>query len=345
MKKILIASMREGCGKTSSIVGLMSASKKKFGYIKPFGDRLIYKRKRNWDYDSSLMIDIFGLDVEPENITLGFDHSKLRYVFDETSTKTTLNDMAETAGAGMDYLIIEGGKDLTYGSSIHLDSISVAKYSGAKMFILVSGHNDSVIDDIKFIKNNINLEGVDFGGVIINKVRDIDEFENYYLKEIEKMGINVAGVLPYKDLLTYFTISYLAEKLFAKVIAGESSLDNIVQNILVGAMSTQETLRNPIFNTVAKFLITSGDRSDMILAALEGETKGILLSNNIIPPSNIISKAEERKVPLLVVPMDTYKVAQQIDNMEALLTKDNKERLTLLTHMAEKYVKPDQIFG
>ncbi len=345
MKKILIASMREGCGKTSAIVGLMSASKKKFGYIKPFGDRLIYKRKRNWDYDSSLLIDIFGLAVEPENITLGFDHSKLRYVFDEASTKTALNNMAEAAGAGMDYLIIEGGKDLTYGTSINLDSISVARFTGAKMFILVSGHNDSVIDDIKFIKNSMNLDGVDFGGVIINKVRDVDEFESYYLKEIQKIGINVAGVLPFKDLLTYFTISFLAEKLFAKIIAGESSLNNIVQNVLVGAMSTHETLRNPVFNTVAKFLITSGDRSDMILAALDGETMGILLTNNIIPPSNIIAKAEEKKVPMLVVPMDTYKVAQQIDNMEALLTMDNKERLTLLEHMAEKYMKLDQIFG
>jgi BioD-like phosphotransacetylase family protein len=61
MEKVIVASMRESAGKTGVIVGLAKALGKKIGYIKPFGDRLLYRKKRLWDYDSALITDIFGL--------------------------------------------------------------------------------------------------------------------------------------------------------------------------------------------------------------------------------------------------------------------------------------------
>ncbi|MBN1532236.1 MAG: AAA family ATPase [Spirochaetes bacterium] len=343
MNRIVISSLREGAGKTSIIVGLMSALKKNFGYIKPFGDRLIYKRKRNWDYDSNLIIDIFGLSEDPESITLGFDHAKLKYVYDEEGVRNTLVKIAENVGREKDLLVIEGGKDITYGSSLHLDSISVAKYLKGALYVVVSGDSDTIIDDITYLKEYVNMSGCDFRGVLINKLKDIDEFEDIYIKDIRDIGVPVAGIIPFKEQLTHFTVSYLAEKLYAKVIAGEAGLGNIVKNIFVGAMSTDETMRNPLFNKDNKFLITSGDRNDMILAALESETVGILLTNNILPPSTIISRAAERRVPLLLVTSDTYQVTRQIDGMEALLTKDNQERIRLLAQLTEKYINLDTI--
>lgn len=339
MKPIIIASTRESAGKTSLIVGLMSAVQKKYGYIKPFGDRLIYRRKRNWDYDSSLIIDLYGLAEEPESITLGFDHSKLRYVYDEDSLQTTLRTMASTAAAGKDVLLVEGGKDLCYGASLNLDAISVARYLGGSLVVVVAGSNDQILDDVKFLKKFVGMDGLDFAGVIVNKVKDTDEFEDGYLKEIKALGVPILGIVPFKEQLTHFTITYLAEKLYAKVIAGERGMNRVVKNVFVGAMSTHESLRNPLFNKENKFLITSGDRSDMIIAALESDTVGILLTNNILPPPNIIARATEKNVPLLLVTMDTYQATRQIDGMEALLTKENNERMRLLGQLAEKYCR------
>ncbi len=345
MKSIILASTREGAGKTSIIVGLMTAVQKKFGYIKPFGDRLIYRRKRNWDYDSSLIIDLFGLEEEPEAITLGFDHSKLRYVYDESTIRTALLDMARVSGEGRDLLYVEGGRDLCYGASLHLDSFSVAAALKGRLVVVTGGGTDAAVDDLRFIKKFVATNDIDFGGVIVNKVMDIDEFEDVYLKEIQGMGINVLGVIPYKEQLTHFTISYLADRLYAKVIAGEKGLGAAVKNIFVGAMSTDESLRNPVFNKEKKFLITSGDRSDMIVAALESDTAGILLTNNIIPPNQIVARAAEKNIPLLLVTMDTYQVTRQLDSMEALLTADNGDRVKQLAQLVEKYVKIDGIIG
>ena len=93
MRRLVFASMREGAGKTSVIVGLGKAAGRPFGYMKPFGDRLLYRKKRLWDYDSALVANIFDLKESPEDISLGFDHSKLRFMYDEETTKKKLQEL------------------------------------------------------------------------------------------------------------------------------------------------------------------------------------------------------------------------------------------------------------
>lgn len=343
MNTIIFASTRENAGKTSIIVGIANAVRESFGYIKPFGDRLIYRRKRNWDYDANLILNLMNVDEDPEGITLGFNHAKLRYVYDEEGTKKALADMAARAGGGKDVLFVESGRDLSYGASIRLDALSVARAIGGKLVVVLSGDGDAVLDAVRFLTKYVDTEGVRLAGVVVNKVKDVDDFESTHVKEIEAQGVPVLGVIPFREQLTWYTMGFLAERFFAKVIAGEGGIANAVKNIFVGAMSTSESLRNPVFNKESKLLITSGDRSDMILLALESDTTGIILTNNILPPSNIAAKASERNIPVLLVPMDTYEVAKQIDDMDALMTKDSAERIILLKHMAEKYLKLDEL--
>lgn len=79
----------------------------------------------------------------------------------------------------------------------------------------------------------------------------------------------------------------------------------------------------------------------MILAAIESNTAGIILTNNIVPPPNIISRASERNIPLLLIPQHTYHISRQMDNFETLVTKEDTEKLQLLSHLAKKYVNID----
>ena len=73
--------------------------------------------------------------------------------------------------------------------------------------------------------------------------------------------------------------------------------------------------------------------------------EGILLTNNILPPPNIVSKATEKNIPLLLVTSDTFQVTRQIDAMEALLTSKNEERVRMLKQLAEKYVDLSKLEG
>jgi BioD-like phosphotransacetylase family protein len=143
-------------------------------------------------------------------------------------------------------------------------------------------------------------------------------------------------------------LDYLADYLLVKILAGEQNLKRIVKHIIIGALSTTDPQRNPLFtrpdlNRPDQLMITGGDRSDMILAALERDTAGIILTNDIMPPQNIISKVREKGIPLLLVTSDTFKTAKQIDDLEALLTYDNKDKIKLLSQLIEKYINKDKI--
>ncbi|MDY0045255.1 MAG: AAA family ATPase, partial [Syntrophales bacterium] len=83
MHKTVVASIRKNAGKTSLIVGLAKCLEKEFLYLKPYGDKLYYRKKLLWDYDAALITSIFDLSRNPENMSIGFDHSKVRYKYDE----------------------------------------------------------------------------------------------------------------------------------------------------------------------------------------------------------------------------------------------------------------------
>jgi uncharacterized protein len=337
MKNLIIGSVSAEAGKTSLIVGLAKALNKNFGYLKPFGDRLIYRKKRLWDYDAALVTNIFGLEHSSEEMTIGFEHAKLRYMYDESGTKDKLSEMVKNLGDNNPYLFIEGGKDFTYGTSVKLDTLSLVKYLKGKLILVVAGDEGTIIDDLTFVKKYIDTADIDYS-VVINKVTNIEDYKENHLNEINEMGINVLGVLPYEQDLIHVPVSYIAERIQARVIAGEGGLNKRIKQTFVGSMSGDSASRHPIFQKENKLVITAGDRSDYLVAALDSNTSGIILTNNIIPPQSLISIASEKNIPMMLVPFDTFTTAKQVDDMTPLLTKDDNERIDLVSKIIKENI-------
>jgi hypothetical protein len=111
MDKLIIGSLRQSAGKTSLIVGLAGALKKNFGYVKPFGDRMLYRKKRLWDYDAALITSVFGLEENPDDISIGFDHSKLLFMYNEKMLQEKLHSVLSDIGKNRELIFIEGGMD------------------------------------------------------------------------------------------------------------------------------------------------------------------------------------------------------------------------------------------
>jgi len=338
MPRLVVASTREGAGKTSVIVGMARALGKPIGYMKPFGDRILYRKKRLWDYDSALVVGVLGIDESPEQMSIGFDHSKLRFMYDAETTGEKLTELVTQVEAGKEVVFIEGGKDLGFGGSVHLDAISVARKTGAELILVASGSEDEILDDLGFFKHHVDVAGVTVKGVVANRIKDLEDFEATHRRHLDGLGLPLLGILPYCAELTYPSVGFLSGVLFAKVLAGEDGMNRTVRHILVGAMDADAARREPIFSEEQLLVITSGDRSDMILAALEADTVGIVLSNNVMPPANIISQVAERGVPLLLASEHTYSVAKRIDDVERLLTKDETSKIDTLTDMAREHL-------
>ena len=333
MDKFVITSMRQSAGKTSLIIGLAGVLNKRTGYLKPFGARLLYKRKRLWDYDAALLSNILDLDENPEDMCIGFHHSQLLYSLDEKTTAIKLQNCIDSISENKEIIFVEAGKDIFYGTSIYLDALSLTRSLDGKLLIVVSGDDDIIIDDIYFLAKYIRLDDINFLGIIINKVANIDDFKNVYLPKIQQTGIPVLGVIPSIPELTYFSAGYLAERMFAKVLAGESGLNREVRNVVVGSMGVDEATKSPLFQGHHQVLITSGDRTDLILTSLQNDAAAVILSNNIVPSSFILSKADSLGIPLLLVATNTYETAKQIDRIEPLPTSNDTEKIAIIKKM------------
>lgn len=339
MKSLIVASTREDAGKTSLIIGVATALKKRFGYTKPLGDRFLYRKKRLWDYDAALLTRLFELGEEPESISIGFDHSKLRYMYDKISVFEALGGVVSEIGRDRDAVFIECGKDLAYGASVHLDPLTISQETGAPVLIIAGGAENEIADDLAFIKRFVSSDEATVAGVIVNKIIHYDDFQETRLAEIEEIGVDVFGVVPYVAELSTLSVSTVADKLFARIIAGEGGLNRRIQTVVVGAMSVNAAMGDPRISSPDKLVISSGDRSDMILAVLDaGGTSAIVLTNNIVPPSSVIAKASELGVPLLLVPKDTYETALQVEGIHPLLTADDHDKIERLAALVEQHV-------
>ncbi|HHH77629.1 MAG TPA: hypothetical protein ENL18_00235 [Thermoplasmatales archaeon] len=323
MNNIVIASVKPKAGKTTVALGIAKKMGGKIGYMKPLGDNQIYKKKRLVDYDAALFRETFGIEDEVDELTLGFHHSKVLHSF--PGVKKELKERFERLSSGKDFFVIEGSENLVRGKSIGLDSLSVASHLDADILLVLSGDIYDMEDSLSFAVKAAKNEGVNIAGVVMDRVKDDS---GKAAEEIEATGIPLIGKLPYMKELDVMRAGYIADKLFARVVAGRGGLENHVENILIAALSVPEMLRHPDFKKENKLIITGGDRSDVITASIKDErTSCVILTNNIVPPSNILAMADRSNLPLLSIRADTYTAAKKVEGIESIILPDEKEKI------------------
>ncbi len=335
MKNLIISSTEEDAGKTTVGLGMALGEDRSLNYFKPFGDRPIYKKKRLIDYDTKLFKNVLSLDTDYEKFCIGFDHSKIKYAYDQETIQDKIQERIEELSEDKEGMIIETGKHWGFGSSINLDPLSLSNMMDAEVVLVTSDTGTEILDKLTTVSNHFENSGAELKGVVLNKVESIEETQDFVIDDIEDMGLDVLGTIPEMSSLDLTRVSFINDMLFGKVVAGEDGLDNIVENVYVGAMSADEMVRNPAFQEDRKLIVTGGDRTDVILASLDEGTSGLVLTNDIIPPSNIISRADRENIPLISVPIDTYEASKRIERMDTITTieddfkiKNIKEEVT-----------------
>jgi BioD-like phosphotransacetylase family protein len=143
---------------------------------------------------------------------------------------------------------------------------------------------------------------------------------------LQRQGMQLFGILPAGRLPGTFSVAELAQMLNGQIITGGSGEDVMVDRFVVGAMGPEAALRH-FLRQANKAVITGGDRTDVILAALETSTRCIILTGNLIPEQVAIATAAHRQVPLMVVPSDTMETIRMIEEASGPV------RLTTLAHV------------
>jgi BioD-like phosphotransacetylase family protein len=347
-KVVLVTSTRTSAGKTTVGLGLALAAKgTKVGYLKPFGDRLVYRKKALLDADAVLFRSVLGAPGAPEGHCLGFDYEMLWKQRDKGQLDGAVKRHLRSVSVGRDIVLVESACNFSFGRMARLDSLSLASELGAEVVLVADGSPGLVYDKCSIFSECADDSGVAVRGLVINKVSRDDEKEMAHVaKSVEgEFGYGLLGCVPELPLIGDLTMETVSEKLSAKVLAGSQGLASVVKKVRVGAMSAESAIAMRAFHEPRKLIITGGDRVDFVLLALESDTSGIILTNGVIPHSNILAKAEERDVPILSVQADTYSTAKMVERIVPEVKPHEEAKIAEIERGIKKHVDVKKALG
>ncbi|ACV12446.1 DRTGG domain protein [Halorhabdus utahensis DSM 12940] len=323
MKPILVTSTEEATGKTAvtlAIAKLADAAGYSVGYMKPKGTRLQSATGKTRDEDPMLARELLGLDsemheLEPIVYTPTFVQEAIQGREQPDELRDRVLENYEKMAGERDAMVIEGTDRLVTGGIVDLTDADIAEMIDANVVLLSRYDEPEDVDDILAAAETL---GDSLAGVLFNAVPDavFDQLTTDVVPYLENRGISVLGVVPRVQELAGLTVDDLAERLGAEVLTSDAGTDLFVERFTVGAMSAESALTQfrRMQNAV---MITSGDRPEIVTAALDASgIKAIILGGGFRPSSAIIGRAEEEGVPILLLQSDTRMV---IDRTEDLL--------------------------
>jgi phosphate acetyltransferase len=352
-KNVFIAATGQNDGKTTISLGLIGAfgeRVKKIGFMKPVGQRYVDTPRGRFDEDAVLIDEVCDLrcdleDMSPVTIGRGFTRD---YILGRKPhhLEQAIVDAYVKVSADAELVVIEGTGHAGVGSVVDLSNAHVAKLLDAPVLIVATGGIGRPIDEIALNAEFFRRQGVRILGVVLNRVmpEKVETVNTVTRKGLERMAIRLLGVVPNEPLLAVPTMGEILHETGGQLINGDASLGNHVGKIVVGAMMPHQFLN---YCERDILVITSGDREDLILAALSccqsGPGKancvsGMVLTGGITPHENILNLIRCTDVPVIVVQNDSYRTASRIHDMTAKILPRDKEKIAMVRTLVRNSV-------
>jgi hypothetical protein len=346
-KTIYIASIEELAGKSFVTIPLalkIMEKGRKVGYFKPIGSAsLINSQGFPMDEDVEFIKKLLNLKEEDKIICpIVLSETDFLKNFIGKNLKEyeeKIYDSFKEISREKDVILMEGGRTLSTGAFINLCAPKLAKAFSSKFILIHQFKGDFLIDETVQARDYCLNWGLKPYGVILNKVpQEKIEFVNSVIKNFLNMhDLELLGVIPENSILNSLTVKEIYKKIDGKILAGEEGINNLVQTFLVGAMSVESSMKY-FRKTINKLIITGGDRTDLILAALETKASGIILTGNLYPSIKVFPKADELKIPLILVPYDTFTTLQLLQKIIGKTKLIDEERIKIAKQIFEENV-------
>jgi len=354
--RVFIAATRQNDGKTTASLGLIAVLQQHYprvGYIKPVGQRFVEVEEQKIDEDTVLMDSVFQLncplvDMSPIAVEPDFTRKYLQSSNNEALVKKIQKAFDRVAWE-KDFVLCEGSGHAGVGSVFDLSNAQVARILGAKVIIVTQGGIGKPIDEVALNQALFDKEGVEIIGVIINKVigTKLDYVSDFARRGFKRKGLDLLGVIPHQHILSSPTVDLIREELQAEVLSEPGRLDNLVDDVVVGAMGAQNAMN---YFKRGVLLITPGDREDIILAACTGlDTRdeermaGIVLTGNLRPNANVLKVIRAMPIPVLFTAQDSYQVASKVHDLTVKTRPSDAGKISLIRDLIAKHVNVERI--
>ncbi len=320
MISLIVGSTEPYSGKSGVCLTLLSELKrlgKRTAYIKPLGTMPVMIDDVLTDQDAAYVSAVASV---PAPLGALCPVVETRGLIEDTLSDDAngfLQRVLEAHGkvsVDADVVIVEGPGSLSGGRSFGLDLCALATALDARVLLVDKPAGVKLPDKILYASDCL---GQRLFGVLFNAVDEasVEFYSGGVSKFLGRHDVRVFGTIPHDPLLSSVTVEEIVEALGGTVLSAEDAVDEPVESFMVGAMGQDKALRY-FRRRARKAVITGGDRSDVQLAALETDTRCIILTGNLPPSSLVLARADELGVPMVLVGMDTLSA---VEKMEALL--------------------------
>ena len=339
-------------GKTMVAIALAAKIRetgKTVGYFKPAGTKSYeYSTdSEDIDEDAAIMKDLLGMNqrltcICPIVRTKSSYDELLRIGHDKLMKQ--IKDCYSEISEGFDYMIVEGTKASWHLMHVDLSTPQIAKELNASVICLVNFPDITAIDDILLQIDLFKQHGIEKASIALNMVppmlkKTVTEEIGPFLK---KRGIDLVGIIYLNRELFSPTVREIQRALDGQMITDAGKMDLLIDQFMVGSMAPENALK--WFRRVRdKAVITSGDRTDICLTALETDTNLLILTGGMGPEIGTVARAREKDVPIMMTAHDTYTTGHIVDGLIGTVTADNKEKLAIVEYIVGEALDLDAI--
>jgi BioD-like phosphotransacetylase family protein len=306
---LYVTTREKGSGKTAICAGIgkhLLDEGKKPGYLKP----VITEDKNapaRTDTDAEFIKTLFSLDESLDLLCPGVSSSNLA-----SDIKNAVNKVSE----GKDAVIIDGP------SEQYRASADIAKGLNARLLIV-----EHYTDDISQAIVGYKGFGQSLLGVVFNKVpkAKMDEVLGEVSGQLKKVGVDFLGAIPEDRMLFTLTVGELAERINGEMLRGTEKSDDIIENVMLGAMTVDHGT-DYFGRKENKAAVIRSERPDMQLAAMQTSTRCLVLTGETAPKPVVLISAEEKNIPVITTRDDTATVMLNIENalVESRINRESK---------------------
>ena len=352
MAKNIVISGETLTGKTMVALAISSQLRsqgKKVGYFKPVGTKSFEHSTpdQDVDEDAAIMKDMLKME---HDIGVICPIIQTQATFDEfiRHGKEELLERIQTSytavAEGNDYVIIEGMRAPWNLSHVGLSTAAIAKEFEASVICLVNFTDITAIDDIIMMRDYFNQHGIDAFSVVLNMVPPMFKktISNDVKPFLENLGISLCGVIYRRRELFSPSVREIRRAIDGQIVTGEGKLDVLIDHFLIGSMAPENALKW-FRRAKDKAVITSGDRADICLAALETDTNLLILTGGMGPDIRTIARAKELDVPIMMTAHDTFTTGQIVDIIIGTVSPENKEKIAVVDKIVSQSIDMDCI--
>jgi hypothetical protein len=341
MATLYVASTETFVGKSATCVGLLDRAQRdgfSIAYMKPISVSVTRTDDSIHDEDAAFVRGHFGLAepldrIAPVLLTQSAVEQIMRGGSSDAARR--LREAYVAVSREKDLVVLEGSNTWAEGALVDLSADQVSDMLQASVLLVTRYRSLLSLDAVLAVQRYLGDRLI---GVILNHIEEpkLEYVRSRVVPFLEHHGIPVFATLPEDTELAGVTVADLYEQLGGQLIGSPAWGGRLVEHMLIGALGAEAALSH-FRRRPNKAVITGGDRVDLQLAALETSTSVLVLTGNIRPAAQVIDRAEERQVSIILVPDDTAATVERAEQVFGQIRFKQPAKITRFTALLDQH--------